>query len=421
MTIGDVAVFHPGTQHSWQTALALQQLGRLAWYATSIYHQPDRFPYVLERLPGPLGRKLGERLRRFRHPDLDPALIRTSGTIEWLERIAMAAGWRTLAHRLDYIGNERFGHGLRHAARESAVRAVWGYNASSASLFRDLAGSGKVRVLDRTTGDWRAYNAAMDRVAADYSEWFLDSERRISARQIARDQEEYALADAILCGSSFAADTVRSKGGSAAAGKVRVLPYCYDERLFDGLPSPRPIGRDEPVRFLFLGLAIPRKGIQHVLEAISRIPPSAAQLSIVGQLGIPREVFARYADRVDYRPTVARNEVPAILAAHHCLLFPSYFEGAGIVLYEALAAGCALIQSDRAAVAVTPASGLLLGDLSSDVLYQAMMTAVEDRDRLNGWRAAAQASAADYTFAGYRQRIAGLLDELLPDQVSQGR
>ena len=46
-----VAVFHPGTQHSWQTAFALQQLGRLQWYATSIFYKPDSLPYLLERLP----------------------------------------------------------------------------------------------------------------------------------------------------------------------------------------------------------------------------------------------------------------------------------------------------------------------------------------------------------------------------------
>ena len=88
----DVAVFHPGTQHSWQTAYALQQLDRLAWYATSIYYRPDRFPYILERLPGGIGRRIGNQLRRFHHPGLDPALVRTAGLSEWVERAAFSAG-----------------------------------------------------------------------------------------------------------------------------------------------------------------------------------------------------------------------------------------------------------------------------------------------------------------------------------------
>ena len=68
-----VAVFHPGTQHSWQTALALQQLERLEWYATSIFYQPDKWPYRLEKiLPRALGAKASREFRRFNHPLLDP-------------------------------------------------------------------------------------------------------------------------------------------------------------------------------------------------------------------------------------------------------------------------------------------------------------------------------------------------------------
>lgn len=409
----DIAVFHPGTQHSWQTAFALQQLGRLAWYATSIFYRPDRFPYLLERVPGPLGRTIGDRLRRFHHPGLDPELVLTSGIVEWLERFASAAGWRRLAQRLDFLGNARFGRSLRGAVRDPAIRALWGYNGSSETLFAAPESADKLRILDRTTGDWRTYNAAMDRVVRDYPEWFLPVERRVGARQIERDQREYELADVILCGSEFAGETVRREGGAAVAPKVRVLSYGYDEALFGGLPAPRPVARDEPVRFLFLGLAIPRKGIHHALEAIARIPPAAARLTVVGQLGIPPEVFARYADRVDYRPNVPRGKVSAILAEHHVLLFPTYFEGAGIVLYEALAAGCALIQSDRAAVAVTPQTGLLLPEPSTAALHEAMLAAIEDRDRLNQWRAAAQGEAERYSFARYREGIAAFLAERL--------
>jgi glycosyltransferase involved in cell wall biosynthesis len=194
-----------------------------------------------------------------------------------------------------------------------------------------------------------------------------------------------------------------------------VLGYGYDEALFGRLPPARPIARDAPVKFLFLGLAIPRKGVHHALEAIARLPRSAASLTVVGRLGIPAEAFAPFADRVDYRPSVPRHEVPAIMAEHHVLVFPTYFEGAGIVLFEALAAGLALIQTDRAAIAVTPETGLLMREPSTDALHEAMLAAIEDHDRLDSWRAAAQREARRHSFARYREGIAALLAERLPD------
>ena len=411
-----VAVFHPGTQHSWQTAHALQDLGRLAWYATSIFHQPDRFPYNITRIaPAPLARKLEAEFGRFSHPGLDPALVRTGGLAEWAERIAARAGWRDLAQRIDVWGNRRFVGQIAGAIRSPEPFALWGYNGSSRTSFELAKAHGRLCILDRTIGDHRVYNALMDDLAERYDAWFLGAERKVSAATIADDDAEYALADAIVTGSPFAAETIRrAVPDPAVHAKLRVLEYCYDEALFAPVPPPRPVPRDGPVRFLFLGLAIPRKGIHHVLEAIARLPRSAAELTIVGDLRVPAQAFAPYADRVTLRPTVARAEVPAIMAAHHVLVLPSYFEGSSLTLLEALASGLAVIQTASAGVGATAATGVVLDAPDSDALHAAMLTAIEDRERLDAWRAAAQASAQAHSFARYRANIAALLDELIP-------
>lgn len=409
-----IAVFHPGTQHSWQTSLALQQLGLLEFYATSIFYQPDRWPYRIEcYLPGALARRAHREFSRFSHPALDPALVETSGLAEWLERVAARVGARRLAAEIDKVGNRRFAAALRSRIRSRRAFGLWGYSGSSGDAFRAAEGRGRLRILDRTIGDWRSYNMLMAPVEQDYPEFFPASGWRVGQAQIDRDDEEYALADTILTGSPFAADTVRQSAADAAArGRVRVLEYCYDELLFAAMPPPRPTPRDQPVRFAFLGQAGPRKGIHLVLKVFDRIPASAATLTIIGDQQVPAATFARYADRVTHIATVPRADVPALLAAHDVLLFPSYFEGAGLVLYEALAAGMAIIQSRNAAPAATPDTGIMLPELSEAALEAAVMTAIEDRARLEGWRAAAQGAAEAYTFAGYRDRIAGLLADL---------
>lgn len=409
-----VAVFHPGTQHSWQTALALQQLGRLQWYATSIFYQPDRLPYRLERmLPPLLGARLAQEFRRFSHPQLDPSLVRTSGLTEWVERIASRAGYRKLARWLDRFGNERFVSGIAADLQSSEPFALWGYNGSSEASFKLAREVGRSCILDRTNGDYRIYNRLMAEIQDEYGSWFLPTELREPDITIEGDQREYELADRIVVGSPFAAETIRNAvEDKAINGKVEVLNYCYDEALFGHLPPPQPVDRVGPVRFLFLGLVIPRKGIHHVLEAISRIPKSAAELTIVGSLKIPPQAFAPYADRVTYIPTVARADVPRIMSEHHVFLLPSYFEGAGITLYEALASGNALIQSRHCAAAVTPETGIMLDNLDTDSLYDAMMTAIENRDQLDSWRSAAPGEARKYSFAKYRTNIADLLGRM---------
>ncbi|QQN72993.1 glycosyltransferase family 4 protein [Croceicoccus sp. YJ47] len=410
----DVAVFHPGTQHSWQTATALQQLDRLAWFATSIFYRPDRFPYRLERYaPGALGRMMHHEFSRFDHPALDPSNVRTAGMLEWLERIAARLKARRVAETFDRWGNARFGRQIGKALTSDAPFHLWGFNSSALTSFEIAKRHSRTCILDRTIGDWRAYNRAVDKICETHADWFPAGLGRIDAAKIALDDREYALADTILCGSEFAAETVRRESPvPGVADKVRVLPYCFDETLFARTTPVAPVPRDGPIRFLFVGLVAPRKGIQHVLEAMDRIPASQAQLTIVGNMDIPTSVFARYADRVTYRSTVPRSHIPQIMAEHHALLFPSYFEGSALSLIEGLASGLALIQTPQSGNGATPDTGIMLDRPDTDLLVEAMLSVIEDRDRLDTMRRNAVGESRKYSFENYRRNIAALLDDL---------
>ena len=410
-----VTVFHPGTQHSWQTALALQQLGRLESYRTSIFYQPERWPYRLERmLPAPLARRAAAEFRRFSHPGLNPALVQTVGLTEWAERIAARAGLRGLARKLDVWGNHRFAMQMEREIASPRAFALWGYNASSLSSFELGRAARRPLILDRTIGDFRRYNLLMDQVAQTHGAWFTKTDQTIPASQIERDQREYELADVILAGSEFCADTVREWGGTGIAEKVRVLPYCFDEALFASAPSPRPLSPGEPLKFLFIGQINPRKGVHHLLEAFARIPASAASLTMVGEMRVPARTFAPYAERVTYIPTVARSAVPAIMADHHVLVFPSYFEGSALSLLEALASGMGVIQTRAAGNGATSASGIVLEEPSTEGLLAALHAAIDDPARVDGWRLAARQEAQQYSFAKYRENISALLNDVLP-------
>jgi glycosyltransferase involved in cell wall biosynthesis len=408
----DVALFHPGVQHSWQTARALVELHRLSFYATSIFYRPDRWPYRIERyLPRGLAARAHAEFRRFAGPSLPPERLVTIGAFEWAERLASRAGRTGLAIRLDRQGNRRFGVGVAAAIARRDPAVLWGFDGSAGSVFTSPAAAGRRRILDRTTGDWRAYDRIMAPVRDRYAAYVAPGDRPVDARRIERDDREYEAADVILTGSRFAADTVIAEARDrGVAARVRVLPYCFDEALFaDGPPRER--ARGGPLRVLMLGQANVRKGVHLALEAFRTIPAAAATLTLVGHLQVPAAAFAPHADRVAHQPTVARADVPALLRAHDVLLFPSYFEGAGIVLYEALAAGCALIQSRHAALAVTPATGILLDALTPEAVVAAVMALADDRDRLAIAQAAAPIEAQIHAFAGYRDRIAALLAE----------
>lgn len=408
---GKVAVFHPGTQHSWQTATALQDLGRLEFYATSIFYQAERWPYRVTRyLPESLARRLDREFRRFEHRPLNAQYVRVAGLFEWGERMAARGGYPRLATRLDQAGNRRFARLLAKEIRSDRPFAMWGYNSSSLESFRSARAAGRGTILDRTIGDWRYYNEVMAPVFESHRGWFAEGHMAMEDYVLRRDDAEYEAADHILCGSDFCARTIAEYSPvPGIAGKLRVLPYCFDETLFGNSPAPVAVPRDGPVKFLFVGQIGMRKGIHHVLEAIAQIPRSDAELTLVGQMHVNRDVFARYADRVTYLPTVPRAEMPGIMQAHHVMVFPSYFEGSALSLIESLASGLALIQTPQAGNGVTPDTGIALARPDTGLTLAAMREMIDDRDRLDHFRAHAQQAAREYTFARYRENIAAFL------------
>lgn len=409
-----VGVFHPGTQHSWQTARALYEIGRLRWYATSIYYQPSRWPYrVTDYLPNTLRNKATAEFKRFYHPKLPPSLVYTVGIHEWIERGFARMGFHRAAERMNFWGNRAFSQSISRLMTTEPVRAIWGYDTSSADAFKHAKRLGMMTILDRTIGDPRVYNSIMQEVYEQYREYFTNGDFRLSQNIIDVQDTEYSLADRILVGSRFCGETITDPlARPDVAQKIEIVPYCFDDIFFKPINSP-PRPANKPVRFLFLGQAGPRKGIHLLLNAFARIPSSAATLTIVGQLQIPSDVYSRYADRVTLHSAVARSDVAPFIRDCDCLVFPSYFEGSGITIYEALACGRGVIQSANANLDAIPDAGMVVHNLDEQTLYEALMHVIDRPDILSQWQANAPKVAEQFTFARYCEAVSGVLSRIM--------
>ncbi len=409
-----IAVFHPGTQHSRQTAYALQNLDRLAWYATGLYvRDAERFESLARAMPGPVRRWLKDELARLHDERLNDDKVRVAGWHEWAERLARRMSMAGLAERLDAAGNVAFAGHVMEWVGQDRPSALWGFDGCSAQVFASQQARSIPKILDRTIADWRHWNVLLEGIRECDSAWLTSAVKPVCHVRIARDDAEYAAADVILCGSEAVANSVqRHSPVEGLAAKTRVLPYCYDDALFDPSQAVTAAPKNGPVKLLFVGQIGVRKGAHHVLEAIANIPPSQASLTMVGPMHLPTRMVARFADRFTHIPSVPRGRIPAIMRDHHALLLPSYFEGSAITLLEALASGLAIIQTRAAGLGATEKSGIVLDEPDSAVLQDAIATLVSDRDGLHAMREHARAEAPRYSFANYCAGIASLLDDM---------
>ena len=148
-----IGVVHPGTQHSWQTARALQDLETLAWYATSIFYVDSRWPYKATRyLPGRLKALALKELKRFYTPALKPENVYTFGASQWLMRLAARSGFRRLATWFMRSNDKSIAKPVRKLMVSRPVDGAWCYDLAALEIFRNAKKLGIATILDRTIG-----------------------------------------------------------------------------------------------------------------------------------------------------------------------------------------------------------------------------------------------------------------------------
>jgi glycosyltransferase involved in cell wall biosynthesis len=404
-----VGVAHPGTQHSWQTALAFQEADALEWYATSFYYKPDSWPDKgASFLPGPLRAAAERQLRRRHLPALRQDLVRRRLETEFLERpIGRFLSKRAML-RLQAGRHARFpGRLIRLAGREP-VDVLWA-PMDCVAAFEHLKPKGVVCVLDQPIGHYAALNETMAREKLRHPAFFGAKQLGVPDWLLSRQRRAAEVADLIVVGSEFAAQTMVDH--RVAPSKIRVVPYGYDESAF---PAERPYRtpiRGRPIEFLFVGTVGARKGLAYLLDAFKDVDRSKARLTIVGPLDMPATTFERYAGVARYVGQVTRSEVIDHMSKADCLILPSLFEGGGIVLYEAAACGAAIVQTAACGDGVRrAANGIILADLDAGALGDVIADLAAAPGKVERWGDASWAMREERRWAVYRAKVRALLE-----------
>jgi glycosyltransferase involved in cell wall biosynthesis len=160
-------------------------------------------------------------------------------------------------------------------------------------------------------------------------------------------------------------------------GRVVVTPLGVDDAWF-APPAPT---ADEPPYVLFVGTVEPRKGLPTLLEALRRCPPGTVpRLVVAGPAGWGAELDTEGIGTEVVRTGFLTDErLRGLVAGAAALALPSRYEGFGLPVLEALAAGTPVLASDLP----------VLREVGGD---HARYLPVDDVD---AWAAAVDAAVAD--------------------------
>jgi glycosyltransferase involved in cell wall biosynthesis len=242
--------------------------------------------------------------------------------------------------------DKRVASGLARASARTSVDAVYAYEDGAENSFRQAKQLGIKSFYDLPIGYWRAAQHLLDPERERWPEWastltgFNDSQAKL-----ARKDEELRLADRIIVASRFTADTLRYFPGKLAP--IDVIPYGFPEvgaeREFTGIAAGRPL------KLLFVGGLSQRKGIADLFAAVEALQPHV-ELTVIGRkTAADCPALDAALSRHRWIPSLPHADILKQMRAHDVLVFPSLFEGFGLVITEAMSQGTPVITTERTA------------------------------------------------------------------------
>jgi alpha-maltose-1-phosphate synthase len=405
-----ILMSHPtGNANVREAARALAEAGLLGEFWTCL--APSAQAAWVRVLPDKLRRQL---LRRA----LPEVLAPFTHTRPWHElgRLGSAAlGWsRLLTPEQGIFSVEAVYRNLdASAARRLTTHSekftgAYTYEDGAHAVFRAAVQSGAARIYDLPIGYWRAARVLLLEEAEREPEWAATLTGNFdSPAKTERKDQEIALAQTIITATTYTRATLAAHPGFTA--RVEVIPYGAPFTLGPIAAQRPPRASGAPLRVLFVGSLGQRKGTSYVLQAIAQAETSVA-CTFIGTRPpgrcAPLDVALR---RHRWISSCPHEEVLSEMGRHDVLVFPSLFEGFGLVILEAMAQGLPVITTAHTAgpdVITDGVDGYIVPIRDAPAIARRLENLAGNADLLRAMSIAAQVTAARFTWANYRRDLA---------------
>ena len=314
--------------------------------------------------------------------------------------------------------NEEFGRAVVQRGFGNAT-AVYGFNAASVEIFETAKLRGLKCILDMTIAPLEV----IERLLTEERQKFPHLEvgaglSDSSDTLIARERREWELADLILCGSEYVADTLAEVG--VPASKCRVVRWGYSGPSVQTERS----HHSGPLRVLIAGTVELRKGIPYALQAAQQLADAQYHFHFVGPSRLNEKLLAtQFTDNIqgttiEFAGAVPRSQMTLAYQQADVLLHSSLAEGSANVCYEAMAHGLPVIATPNAGSAVTDGVDGFIIPIRDPQAIARCLKNFTNADCLHQLGIAASHTAAAWTPDCYTEELRSVLQALRPDNAS---
>ena len=391
-----------GAREHFAIPRALHQNGKLAALCTDFW-------------AGSLTRKLAAgKLRplaaRF-HPDLtgQPGLVHS-----WNLR---SLGWEFLLRRKyagePYLGfievGKRFSIGVReHLQRRPDLNGDSIFFAYDTGALESLAWC-RAQKIKCVLNQMDPNRVEVDLVRAEETNWPGWSLRPLEVpdEYFARREQEWAFADRIVVNSEFSRQALLQQG--VPAEKLVVIPLCFETGEANRKLEIGNRKSAAPLRVLFLGQVILRKGIQYLLAAARQLEKENIHFDVVGPLGISETALKTAPSNVTFHGRTSRDQAANWYRQSDVFVLPTLSDGFALTQLEAMAHGLPVVATPNCGAVVTDgADGFIVPPRDADALAKIFQRYLAQPELLAAHVAAAREKSRQFTLNRLAENLAQL-------------
>lgn len=300
----------------------------------------------------------------------------------------------------DYVANQ-----LITNCPHRQIQAVYCYEDAALYTFRAAKQLGLKCFYDLPIGYWKMGHIIQQEEAVLNPEWASTLTANFdSPAKLARKDEELQLADVVFVASSFTRQTLQMAPKLNAP--IVVIPY--------GAPPVTDLRQKNSqgkLRVLFVGSLGQRKGLSYLLDAVKQLG-NQVELTLIGRPAGSCQPLDQALKIHRWIASLPHQQILSEMSRHDVLVFPSLFEGFGLVILEAMSQGLTVITTPHTAgqdLITDGKDGFIVPIRSAEAIAEKLELLARDQGLLLAMSQAAQRQAVQYSWESYQRHMVNMI------------
>lgn len=271
-------------------------------------------------------------------------------------------------------------------------------------------------IFDLPIIHWRTYQRLLETEKIKNPKWssilgiYNDSKEKL-----ARKDQELLLADKIYVASNFTKQSILADFPYKLNADIEVIPYGFPEvnKNREYIPT-----ENRKLNFLYVGRLTQSKGLSYLFESLSPFN-NEIELTLVGYGDIENcKALKEQIQKYKHIPYLTHDKVLSLMAKSDVFIFPSLFEGFGMVITEAMSQGTPVLTTTRTCgldFIIDGINGWLVEPSNSEQLILKIRNILDNKDKLPEISSNAMKTASQRPWSVYEKELAESINHYLND------